>query len=91
MKRFQECSKIEKMWRYRWYLTIPFTYIYYRLKGLKFYKDKMVDGKIVHTDEYEYYPSNRLWGMCKSITSSKMNWTYTSEEVMDELKNKKKN
>ena len=24
MKRFQECSWIVKIWRYRWYILIPF-------------------------------------------------------------------
>ena len=26
-KRFQECGKLEQLWRYRWYLTIPFKFL----------------------------------------------------------------
>ncbi len=32
MKRFQECSGIVKLWRYRWYLLIPFKWVYYKLR-----------------------------------------------------------
>ena len=32
MKRFQECNRIEKIWRYRWYLLIPFKFFYHYRK-----------------------------------------------------------
>lgn len=31
MKRFQECNSIIKIWRYRWYLTIPLIYIHIKV------------------------------------------------------------
>lgn len=32
MKRFQECNRIVKIWRYRWYLLIPFKFLYHYKK-----------------------------------------------------------
>jgi hypothetical protein len=43
MKRFQECNKIQKLWRYRWYLLIPFIWIYKRFKV----KDKEITPKML--------------------------------------------
>lgn len=31
-KRFQECNLIGKIFRYRWYLCVPFIFIYQRIK-----------------------------------------------------------
>lgn len=31
MKRFQECNIFVKFWRYRWYVLIPFKFIYHLL------------------------------------------------------------
>ena len=30
MKRFQECNWLVKLWRYRFYLPLPFKFIYYK-------------------------------------------------------------
>ena len=30
MKRFQECNKLEKAWRYRHYLLLPFKWLWYQ-------------------------------------------------------------
>lgn len=32
MKRFQECNWLVKLYRYRWYMCIPFIYIYETIK-----------------------------------------------------------
>lgn len=32
-KRFQECSRLEKIWRYRHYTNIPFRWIRWRISG----------------------------------------------------------
>jgi hypothetical protein len=44
-KRFQECNWLEKVWRYRFYIFIPFKYIWYicikdtnNLKGKNLWK-----------------------------------------------------
>lgn len=34
-KRFQECNKIEKLWRYRFYLYIPLQYVFYLIRNIK--------------------------------------------------------
>lgn len=36
--RFQECGKIEQIWRYRWYLGIPFEAVYNYVRGVKDFK-----------------------------------------------------
>jgi hypothetical protein len=86
MKRFQECNKIEKLWRYRWYLTIPFLVLFYLIFPLRVYEDEEVDGKLVHTDNYTVPNLKMLWRICVGTMQIKMNWTYTMEEVMDNLK-----
>ena len=82
MKRFQECNWIIKTWRYRWYLTIPFYFIFYRyLKFIKIGIDEIKDGKIVDSGK-SYKPSAyELWSLCIGMVQSKMKWYYTSEEV----------
>lgn len=86
MKRFQECSKIEKLWRYRWYLVIPFQYIYYMfIKPFKVYEDKIENGKLIHTNEYEIIKGKVLWSLLIGIAQSKMNWHYTSEEIFNKI------
>ncbi len=82
MKRFQECSFLEKLWRYRWYLSIPFLYAFHQFfKPLKVYEDQFVDDKIVRTNNYEVIKGDELWKILVGVIQGKMNWYYTSEEV----------
>jgi Icc-related predicted phosphoesterase len=81
-KRFQECSKIVQLWRYRWYLAIPFQFIYYMyLKPFKVYKDEIQNRKLIHTKEYEIIKGKALWSLLKGKIQYRMNWYYTLEEV----------
>lgn len=91
MKRFQECNKIEKVWRYRWYLALPFLYLW----------NKWYMGPIPGTywDEFQQkhietepiYPDGKLvWKLTVGEVQMKMNWHYTSDEVFDRIKNKRK-
>jgi len=34
MKRFQECNRLEKIWRYRWYLLLPYLFIRAKFRGI---------------------------------------------------------
>lgn len=52
-KRYQECNWLEKQWRKRLYLTIPFEWAFHSLfKTFKIYYDEWEDDKLVHTEKY---------------------------------------
>lgn len=87
-KRFQECNKLQKLWRYRWYLTIPFIYVWHYIKPLKVGMDELVDDKLVHTDKYFVLRGKELWKTIKSTRQGKMEWYYTMEEVKENMKKK---
>ncbi len=85
-KRFQECNWLEKVWRYRFYFFIPFKYIWYQyIKPFKVCKDEVVDGKLIHTKEFDIEKGKNLWRLLIGIAQSDMNWTYTHEEVMKRM------
>ena len=91
MKRFQECNRIVKIWRYRWYLLIPFKYIWFNyITPFKIGKDEIVDGKCVHTDEFYVEKGKNLWRILIGLAQGNMKWYYTSEEVFGRLNEKKK-
>lgn len=85
MKRFQDCNRVGKLIRYRWYLLIPIKYCYYNFfKKFKVFQDEIIDDSLIHTDNYEILKGNRLWEILKGDAQNHMNWYYT----MDEVKNK---
>jgi len=77
MKRFQECSNIVKLWRYRWYLLIPFKWLYYTVVGFMIQDDS--------TGEYFISRGKQLWKLLIGVAQIKMEWHYTSEEVFSKL------
>jgi len=86
MKRFQECNWLVKLWRYRWYILIPFKYIWFMyLKPLivmETYKNDKTN--VIEDTGKVYNPRGKeLWGILKGLAQSKMNWYYTSDEVME--------
>ena len=87
-KRFQDCNKIVQIWRYRWYLAIPFQYLWYMyIKSFVVIETGYDDdkGHIVDTDR-EWNPKGReLWSLLIGIAQGKMKWYYTSEEVFGKL------
>ena len=85
MKRFQECNKIHKLWRYRWYILIPFIFIWKYFNKEKVYLDDVVDNKIIHTDTFEILKPNMLWCIIKGKIQFKMNWYYTNDEVFNKI------
>ena len=74
MKRFQECNWLEKVWRYRHYMYIPFKWFYYQYISAFYitddetFIDEKVRGKV-------------LFKLLKSIAQLDMKWYHTMEEV----------
>jgi hypothetical protein len=81
-KRFQECNWLVKVWRYRWYIPIPFKWLWHTfVMKFKIYQHGS-------PTEYEVGRGKLLWDILKGDAQIKMNWTYTHEEVMEEIKAK---
>lgn len=70
MKRFQECNRIVKIWRYRWYLLIPFKFAY---------------SYILINKIHNHYDFDLIWGMEKANAQIKMKWYHTNEEVKSNM------
>jgi len=85
MKRFQECNRIVKIWRYRWYLLIPLQWIWYSIVGFKVYKDEIIDEELIHTDNYDIIKGKNLWQLLKGAIHYKMGWYWTHEEVTERI------
>ena len=82
MKRFQECNFLEKLWRYRWYLLLPFLFIKHKFNSLKVYEDKQNDdGEWYHSDDYFIADNELLWSICLGKVQHKMKWYHSMEEV----------
>ena len=73
MKRFQECPWYIKLWRYRWYLAIPFMAFDMWVKNVL---DQPFD---------EDLPFKNAWGIATGIVQMKMGWYYTSEEIKEKF------
>lgn len=76
-KRFQECNKIEKFWRYRWYLLLPLVWL--RIKFSTLISKNVEDLNMTNKN---------IWKLSKGLMQSKMKWYYTMDEVMGSLKEK---
>jgi len=73
MKRFQECNWLVKLWRYRFYILIPFKFIYWRY--------------IFNTAKTDL-TKKQFWGILIGEAQIDMHWHYTSEEVFDSIREK---
>lgn len=84
-KRFQDCNWLVKLYRYRWYLLIPFEWSITRVRyHFSKYKNDSDDA---------LYTGKNLLSLLIGIAQYKMNWYYTSEEVFERFdikRNKKK-
>lgn len=78
IKRFQECNSLEKIWRYRWYLLLPFQWLKIKISVLK---AKDIDDINMN--------NKNIWKISKGLMQGKMKWYYTMEEVKKEFKYKK--
>lgn len=91
-KRFQECNILGKTWRYRWYLLLPFQWVWFRwIKPMKVIETEFneEEGYICDTDRRWYPKGRQLWSVLKGSAQCKMNWLYTQEEVMARLRMKR--
>ena len=68
VKRFQECNRIEKIYRYRHYLKIPFRWLRWRIHTWIIKGDKDFNGIT-------------YWGILIGIAQSEMRWYYTEDEL----------
>lgn len=87
MKRFQECSRIIKIWRLRWYLLIPFKWIYYMyIKPFIVIETVLNENGFVQDTDNTYSPKGKnLWSLLIGKAQIKMKWFYTNEEVFDRI------
>lgn len=89
-KRFQDCNRVVKLWRYRWYLAIPFMVSWYRIFGMKILIDdpdldvirENLDVPIFYSEK----DKQRLTNICKGLVQGKMEWWYTDKEVFANMK-----
>ena len=80
MKKFQDCNRIVKIWRYRWYLYIPFKFIrQYTLLKFEDLVSKEQDFKV---------NAKTLWSLLIGSAQYDMKWYYTSDEVEDVFKSR---
>ena len=61
-----------------------FWYTY--IKPIKIFEDEIVDGKIVHTDNYSIMKGKNLKSLLVGKAQGKMNFFWTFEEVKERLK-----
>lgn len=80
-KRYKDCSKLEKIWRHRWFIILPFMAVYRYLFANRVYISREEDGKNVHTNEYERMSFNMWWQICRGNIDIKMKHYYTQEEA----------
>ena len=72
--RFQDQPWYVKLWRYRWYLKVPFDTVRIYFANKKFVEDKL------------YF----AYSLAMGEAHIKMNWLYTMDEAMKVLENKRK-
>lgn len=79
--RYQDSNFIIKFWRCRWYLTLPFMWLYYTIIG---------GLPIIDDSDYSVDRVNGiiLWKLLLGTIQSKMGWWYTTDEVFDEITKK---
>jgi len=72
--RFQDQKWYVKLWRYRWYLRVPYDTLRIYIKNRKTHKDEFYVAYSIAMGEAHY----------------RMNWLYSMEEAMKVLENKRK-
>jgi hypothetical protein len=90
-KRFQDSSFIVKIWRYRYYLVIPFKYFWFNhIKPMKVIETMFNEesGFVEDTDNIHNPKGKELWSILIGRAQHKMKWYWTSEEVFNRIKEK---
>jgi hypothetical protein len=83
-KRFQECNWYEKLWRYRFYLALPFQWLYHAtITPIVVNNDEGGDPLVMN--------GRGLWKLLIGLAQIKMDWYYTMDEVMAESEKWKEN
>lgn len=78
-KRYQDCNKIQKLWRSRWLLVVPFKAFWYWITAEKVTSDD--------TGISEKMSLSLCWDCALGmIQTEKMNFYYTMEEVQERIK-----
>ena len=72
--RFQDQKWYVKLWRFRWYLKIPFDTVRNYFANRKIYKDSIYVAYSLAIGDAQY----------------RMNWLYTLQETTEHLENKRK-
>ncbi len=88
-KRFQECNWLEKVWRYRFYIPIPFKWLYYMYIKPFIVRETVLNeekGCVEDTGQIYNPRGKNLWSILKGTAQSDMKWYWTSEEVFGRLK-----
>jgi hypothetical protein len=76
-RRFQECGRLEKAWRYRWYICVPFLWMWHQAFPLLATQEDGTSHKI---------EGRNLWRVLLGSMQYRMSWYYTMEEVQDRIK-----
>ena len=76
MKRYQECNILEKIWRRRHYLILPFQFVYY---------EYLIPFKVIDDETGNVYNPHgkNLWKLLIGIVHGDMHWYYTMDEVKE--------
>jgi hypothetical protein len=91
VKRFQECNKVVKLWRYRWYLALPFLFIWRMMKVKQIPGHEWDEEKQEIIETKPMRPTGKLiWRLTIGEVQCRMHWYYTSEEVFDRIDTKLK-
>jgi len=87
-KRFQECNWLVKLYRYRFYIPIPFKYIwfmYFKKFNVNIDEVDEVNGVLEDSGEIEVIRGDLLWRLLISTSQISMNWFYTTDEVFGKI------
>jgi hypothetical protein len=87
-KRFQECGWLEKVWRYRFYIPIPFIYVWMAyIQPMVVTETELNEesGYIEPTGGYYNPKGKNLWRILVGTAQGKMNWTITMEEMKEHM------
>lgn len=74
VKRFQDCNRLVKIWRFRHYIPVPFKWFWFQYVR----SFVVIGGK---TSEVCRVKGSILWKLLIGIAQAKMSWYWTQEEV----------
>jgi hypothetical protein len=85
-KRFQECNWLVKLWRLRYYVVIPFQWIYYSwFKNFTVIDIETNNPEEPLSCETLNLRGRELWGVLLGSAQGKMKWYWEMDEVLGKL------